>query len=142
MEVSGMSFFRRKRLPDELLAPHASFELVLNEIEPAKEALTEVMPTTRLPGLSLPDALAEFENRLERAREAMPGWRLDETESVWTVCDEGIAEALTRARRLREDAPDLGGFEGLIWAVESLLDPLEPFRAAAEHFRSLRVPAR
>ncbi len=133
---------RRKRLPDELQAAHASFERVLAEIEPAKEALTEVMPTTRLPGRPLPDALAEFEDRLRSAALVMPAWRRDETESVWTECDGGIAEALERARRLREDAPDLGGFEGLIWAVEMLLDPLEPFRAAAERFRSLRVSTR
>ena len=37
--------------------------------------------------------------------------------------------ALERAERLRNDAPDLGGFEGLIWAVEQLMDPLGPFRA-------------
>ena len=54
----------------------------------------------------------------------------------------GIPEALERARRFRESAPDLAGFEGLIWAVEDLLDPLEPFQAAAECFRSLRVSVR
>ncbi len=88
---------RRKRLPDELQAAHASFERVLAEIEPAKEALTEVMPTTRLPGRPLPDALAEFEDRLRSAALVMPAWRRDETESVWTECDGGIAEALERA---------------------------------------------
>jgi hypothetical protein len=134
-----VSVFRRKRLPDELVGPHESFVQVLAQIEPAKEALTEVMPTTRLPGRPLPDALAEFERRLDAAREVMPGWRRGETEAVWTACDAGIAEALARARCMREDAPDIGGFEGLIWAVEELLDPLEPFRGAAEHFHSLRV---
>ena len=92
-----MSVFRRKRLPDELVGPHESFVQVLAQIEPAKEALTEVMPTTRLPGRPLPDALAEFERRLDAAREVMPGWRRDETEAVWTACDAGIAEALARA---------------------------------------------
>jgi hypothetical protein len=72
----------------------------------------------------------------------MPGWRRAETETEWRACTAGIDEALTRARRLRQDAPDLGGFEGLIWAIERLLDPLEPFTGAAERFRSLRVPAR
>ena len=137
-----MSLFRRKRLPGELEAPHASFELVLAEVEPAKQALTDVMPTTRLPGRPMPDALTEFESRLERARALMPGWRRIETESVWAMCDVGIAEALVRAQHLREDPPDLGGFEGLIWAVETLLVPLEPFREAAERFRSLRVAVR
>ena len=134
--------FRRKRLPPGLEEPFEAFEGVLAEIEPAKQALTEVMPTTRMPGRPLPDALAEFTDRLRRASRVMPAWRRPETEEAWSRCAAGIDEALGRARRLREDAPDLGGFEGLIWAVESLLDPLEPFREAAERFRSLRVAAR
>ena len=134
--------FRRKRLPAALKAPFESFQRVLAEVEPAKAALTEAMSTTRLPGRPLPDALAEFEERLGRAREAMLGWRTPEMGSRWTACDEGLAEALDRSRRLREDAPDLGGFEGMIWAVATLLEPLEPFVAAAERFRSLRLPTR
>ena len=134
--------FRRKRLPPDLEEAFEAFERVLAEIEPAKQALTEVMPTTRMPGRPLPDALSEFTDRLDRARPAMPAWRLPETEQTWSACAAGIDEALGRARRLREDAPDLAGFEGLVWAVESLLDPLEPFREAAERFRSLRVTVR
>ena len=137
-----MMAFRRKRLPPALEEPFEAFERVLAEIEPAKQALTEVMPTTRMPGRSLPDALSEFSDRLERARGIMPGWRRPETEEAWTSCAAGIDDALARATRLREDAPDPGGFEGLIWVVESLFDPLEPFLEAEERFRSLRVPAR
>jgi hypothetical protein len=134
--------FRRKRLPHDLEEPFQAFEGVLAEIEPAKRALTEVMPTTRVPGRPVPDALSEFTDHLERASLAMPGWRRPQTEEAWSACAAGIDEALGHARRLREDAPDLGGFEGLIWTVESLLDPLEPFREAAERFRSLRVAVR
>ena len=137
-----MTLFHRRRLPPELAAPYEAFERVLADVEPAKEALTQVMPTTRLPGRPLPEALAEFEGRLGRARDAMPGWRRPEIEAEWVACAAGIEEAATRAVRLREDAPELGGFEGLIGAVESLLDPLEPFHAAAECFRSLRVATR
>jgi len=137
-----MMAFRRKRLPPALEEPFEAFERVLAEIEPAKQALTEVMPTTRMPGRPLPDALSEFCDRLERARRVMPGWRRPETEEAWTSCAAGIDDALGRAARLREDAPDPGGFEGLIWVVESLFDPLEPFREADERFRSLRVPVR
>lgn len=136
-----MRLLRRKRLPAALEEPYAAFERVLAEVEPAKQALTGVMPTTRLPGRPLPDALAEFEERLERARESMSAWRRPEIESEWAACDAGVGEALARARSLREDAPHLGGFDGLIWAVETLLDPLEPFHAAIARFRSLREPA-
>ena len=71
----------------------------------------------------------------------MAAWRRPEMEQEWDACLAGIDQALERARRLRE-RPDLGGFEGLIWAVENLLDPLELFEAAAERFRSLRVAVR
>jgi hypothetical protein len=109
---------RRRRLPPELEAPYAAFVTVLGAVEPAKAALIDVMPTTRMPGRSLPDALVEFEEALAGARDAMPGWRTTALELAWTACDGGLTEACERARSLREDAPDLGGFEGLIWAVE------------------------
>ena len=129
--------FRRARLPPSLRVPFSAFRAVLAEIEPAKAALTEVMPTTRMPGRSLPDALIEFEGGLARGVELMPDWRANEVESEWIACERGLRDARDRARRLREEAPELGGFEGLIWAVEELLDPLEPFAEAARRFREL-----
>jgi hypothetical protein len=134
--------WRRKHLPASLEGPYEIFMRVLAQIEPAKAALTHVMPTTRMPGTPLPDALAEFEERVDAARSMMPAWRHPEIEEVWAPCDAGIDEALDRAKRLREEAPELGGFEGLIWAVEQLLAPLEPFSDAAARFRRLRAAAR
>lgn len=129
---------RRRRLPESLRAAHDAFERVLAEVEPAKEALTEVMPSTRLPGRPLPDALIEFETRLSRARELMPAWRAPELEETWAACNAALVEATDRARRFREEAPDLGGFEGLLWAVEHLMDPLDAFAHAAARFDQLR----
>lgn len=130
---------RKRRLPESLRAAHDVFEAVLGEVEPAKEALTGVMPSTRVPGRPLPDALMEFEGHLTRARGLMPGWRLPETEDEWSSCDAGLTEAAARARRFREEAPDLGGFEGLLWAVEHLMEPLDAFAAAAARFDELRT---
>jgi hypothetical protein len=129
---------RRKRLPEDLASAHTAFEVIVAEMGAATRALTEVMPTSRLPGRSLPDALVEFEERLARARDAMSGWRRPETEDAWVACDAGLDEALRRAGDLRETAPDLGGFEGLIWAVDRLTAPLDPFEVGAEMFRQLR----
>ena len=128
---------RRRRLPEPLEPVYAAFVEVLEEVEPAKAALSSVMPTTRLPGRPLTDAVLEFEERLGRARDGMPAWRAADVEPQWAACDAGVTEALDRARRLREEAPDLGGFEGLIWAVGELLAPLEPFEAAERRFREL-----
>jgi hypothetical protein len=137
-----VSVLRRREPPAALLTASDAFAAVLGEVEPAKAALTEVMPTTRLPGRPLPDALSEFEARLGRAKHRMPSWRVDAVDEVWVACDAGIDEALARAERLRADAPDLGGFEGLLWAVGELLAPLEPFQQADRRFRTLRVGRR
>jgi len=128
---------RRRRTTPEVQAAFEAFRDVLVHLEPAKAALTDVMPTTRMPGRPLPDALAEFEDGLARSRERMPAWRTPEMEPQWTACEQGLVDAMSRTGRFREDAPELGGFEGLIWAVEELMAPLDPFATAAERFREL-----
>jgi hypothetical protein len=123
--------FRRKALPDELVPSFRAFHDVLDEIEPAKAGLTEVVPGTRLPGRPLDDALAEFVARLTRARDLMPAWRRPELEDEWSACAEGLAIAL-------DDAYEATGFGSLVGLVEGLLDPLEPFAQAEDRFASLR----
>jgi hypothetical protein len=130
--------FRRKQLPEEMGRSLEGLHGVVAEIELAKRALTGVMPTTRLPGTPLAEGVLELEQRLTRALELMPAWRHPDLEAEWLACDAGIRESLERARELREDAPELGGFEGLMWAVDRLLEPLEAFEAAAERFRTIR----
>jgi hypothetical protein len=129
--------FRRARPSGEVADAFTAFRAVLDELEPAKAALADVMPTTRMPGRPLPDALLMFEDGLARAGPLMAAWRVPDVESEWIACEAGMARVEERARKLREEAPDLGGFEGLIWAVEELLAPLEPFAVAAERFHRL-----
>ena len=137
-----MTIFRRKRLPPSSRRRTRRSSACSRKIEPAKEALTEVMPTTRLPGRPCPTRWPSSPSASSAlGRRCRPG-DARRSEREWLACAAGIDEALGRARRFREEAPDLGGFEGLIWAVEELLGPLEPFEAAAERFRSLRVAAR
>jgi hypothetical protein len=130
--------FRRKRLSPELDAALVSLRAVVEEVEAAKQAMTGTVPSTRSGGTPLAEGVHEFETRLADAKELMPGWRHPDLEAEWDACDAGIRESLERARQLREDPPELGGFEGLIWAVDQLLAPLEAFEAAAERFRTLR----
>ncbi len=132
------SVFRRKRLPHELQEPLEGLRAVAVEIEAAKRAMTGTVPSTRSAGIPLAEGIHELERRLAAARELMPLWRHASLEDEWRACDEGILESQDRARRLREDPPELAGFEGLIWAVDRLLEPLEVFEAAADRFRTLR----
>lgn len=133
-----MSLFRRKALPPELEPSAEAFRRVLDELEPAKEGLAEALPTNRLPGRPLVDALLAFETALERAEGLMPAWRRPEVEEAWQRCAEGLDVAASRAQALRREAPDLGGFEGLLGTIQSMLDPLDPFEDAARRFASLR----
>jgi hypothetical protein len=108
------------------------------EVEAAKQAMTGTVPSTRLPGTPLAEGILELEGRLAAAHALMPTWHHPDFEKEWQACEEGIAESLRLAAELREDPPELGGFEGLIWAVDRLLQPLEAFEAAADRFRTLR----
>jgi hypothetical protein len=132
------SVFRRRRLPDQLQVPLGGLRAVAAEIEAAKRAMTGTVPSTRSAGTPLAEGILQLEDRLTNAQTLMPAWRHPVLEQEWRACDEGIRESLDRARRLREDPPELAGFEGLIWAVDQLLEPLEAFEAAADRFRTLR----
>jgi hypothetical protein len=128
----------RRRLPDDLAPAAEAFDDVLTVLEPAKAGLTEVLPGTRMPGRPLADALDGFEAGLTHASDRMAAWRVPAIEDAWIACRTGLDEAIGRARRVRVEAPELAGFEGLRGLVSSLLDPLEPFAEAERRFRELR----
>lgn len=129
---------RRKELPEHLRELYAAFQAVLAEIEPAKAGIADVLPSTRLPGRPLNDAVEEYRTRLERAAPTMPAWRCPELEDDWSACADGLAEGIGRATRLLAMDEDPAGFEGLLGTVEQLMDPLDPFASAEERFGSLR----
>jgi hypothetical protein len=130
--------FRRRSVPPDLSRMQTAFGAVLDELEPAKAAITDVMPGTRMPGRPLSDALDEFERRLARADELMGAWRGPQLEDAWSACAEGLRTSLALARRLREGGSGAESFEGLLGLVQALVDPLEPFARAESVLRSLR----
>ena len=132
----------RKELPAHLVAPYGAFLAVLEEVEPAKAGLADVLPGTRLPGRPLRDAVAEYRRRSVAAQRLMPAWRSDEMEAEWKACDRGLQDAVARAERVLASPHDPVGFEGLLGTVERLMDALEPFALAGERFRGLRRRAR
>ena len=130
---------RRRRLPPELQPAFDAFARVMDRVERGSAALTESVPSTRFGGRPLADTLLEFEEALDEAAAGMPAWRRPEVEEAWTRADAGLRTARQRAELVRTEAPDLGGFEGLIGLIGDLLAPLEVFAAAAEAFAGLRV---
>ena len=128
---------RRRKLPPELASAHEAFEAALARVEEAKQAVVQAMPSARLPGRPLPDALLEFEDGLREASSRMPGWRAAEVEDVWDRCEEGIGRGLALAERIRTEPPAIT-FDGMAFLIQDLIATLEPFEDAAERFRSLR----
>jgi hypothetical protein len=131
--------FRRRRLPEDLAEPFEAFRGVVARVERGKSALTEAVPTTRLPGRPLGDVLLEFEDELREALREMPSWRTARLEGVWLRCVDALEASLGLADRLRVAAPAHQGFEALIWTIGDLLDPLDALEEAADRFRDLRV---
>jgi hypothetical protein len=130
---------RRKELPPELQPAFGAFLEVVDAIEPAKAGVADVLPGTRLPGRPLNDALIEYRAGIDRARDGMDGWRRPEVEAEWQACTAALDLAVARSEALTGQEDDPEGFEGLLWTVQGLIEVLDPFVAAAERFRSLRV---
>jgi hypothetical protein len=126
-----------RRLPTRLRPALEGFRDVLGHVERAERALTDAVPTTRLPGRPLAESLLVFEEELSAAHRSMPAWRADELEDEWRSCSDAIAAARGEAERLRlaGDAPE--GFEALIGTIGEVLAPLEAFGRAADRFRDL-----
>lgn len=139
MPGTAAGVIRRKELPAELQPAYRAFADVLEAIEPAKAAVADVLPGTRLPGRPLSDAVIEFRAGIERAQAGMPAWRRPEVEAEWQACHDGLRIAGERATTLLDHEHDPEGFEALLGTVQGLIEPLDPFVAAAERFRSLRV---
>ncbi len=129
---------RRKRLAPELQGRFEAFIRVVSEVEAAKSALTESVPSTRSAGRLLAESLSEFEARLNQAAAGMTSWRCPEVEETWLIAQRGLSRALALAEGVRLEAEEPRGFEQLIGLLGDLLAPLEAFRGAAEAFKWLR----
>ena len=134
-----MTPLRRRRLPEELRPAFDAFAGVVEHVELAKASLTGSMPTTRFAGRPLAETLSEFEDELAAAADEMAAWRAPAIEPAWAAAARGLTEARARAERLRREAPELGGFEGLLGAISDLLAPLDAFADARDAWSSLRV---
>jgi hypothetical protein len=69
----------------------------------------------------------------------MDAWHVADVGDDWLACRAGLAEARARAEALRLGGEPPRIYEELIAALEGMMDPLVPFEAAAERFRTLGV---
>jgi hypothetical protein len=99
-------------------------------VQRAKDILVAAVPSPRgAPGVPLAEAVLAFEATLRDAVGSMDRWRGGDVERQWRACRRAIADSLTRAERLRLEAPELD-YEGLVDALADLLDPLDAFAEA------------
>ncbi len=132
--------FRRKELRDDLRRALGGLRAVVAEVEAAKDAMTVdgAVDADAAERRSLKGSL-ELEEHLGRGQLGDAGVAASTASRTnGSRATPGIVSRSGAPRQLREDPPELGGFEGLIWAVDQLLAPLEAFEAAAERFRTLR----
>lgn len=128
---------RRRPLPDAAVV-WREFEAAADGVETGKAALVAAVPTARVEGRPLADALSEFERELRVSRDRMDGWHRADHDALWRACRDGIDDALRLAERARLEAPSLD-FEGLVDLIGTLIEPLDPF---AEAERRLKLPGR
>ncbi len=129
---------RRRDLPAELRAPYRAFAEVAARLERAKEDLLRAIPGARAPGVPLAEALLAYRDGLVAADAGMAGWRAPEVEAEWSACIRGVGAALAA-----EEAVRLGGgafaHDVLLFTLQDLIAPLEPFEDAVRRFRELRT---
>jgi hypothetical protein len=131
---------RRRRLPDDVRPAYQAFRDGVAHVERANAFVARTIPTTRLPGVPLAEALLGFEEELVQARAALarssPPAQVEER---WRGCEDAVAAALSIAERLRLEAEQPEGFEALVGTIGDLTVPLEDaFGAAEEAFRRAR----
>ena len=119
----------------DLDAALADLRAVVEHVEAAKLAMTGTVPSTvgRARRSRRPSPSSRSGSR--RAVDADPAamnWTMNGSPATRDPRGAGTRPAAP------EDPPELGGFEGLMRAVDQLLGPLEAFEAAAERFRTLR----
>lgn len=107
-------------------------------LERAKEALTDSVPGTRMPGRPLAESLWAFETGLREVADRMDGWKAPDMREQWEAASAGLARSLALAHRLRTEGDEPQGFDGLIGVLGDLLAPLEAFETASGRFRELR----
>jgi hypothetical protein len=106
-----------------------AFDVVLRRVEAAKSVLVAAVPTARVEGRPLADAVLGFEGELRAALEGMDAWRRNEHERLWRACRDGVEDALRRAERARLEA-SARDFEALVDLIGEMMAPLDPFADA------------
>lgn len=131
--------FSRKRLPPELRAPWEAFEQQAQRIEDARRALLGCLPVGRVEPAPVTVGLDLLRDELRAVAAELDRWDVpgmaEHQQAVRAALDASIAEA-GRLRPLVERTDEL---LDVLNAVSHVLEPLDAWRDAERHWRTLRT---
>jgi hypothetical protein len=127
-----MRLKRRTTAPDDPV--RKGFGAAASLVDRAQRTLLDAVPTSRDPGVPLPEALDAFLRGLADVESSMASWKDESVAHEWTKCSEAIAESRAAALRLRNLDVELT-FEQLNAQIGDVLYPLEAFVDAERSVR-------
>lgn len=131
--------FRRRALPESLLAPYQAFADQVERLEAARAALMSCLPVGRVDPVPVPVGLDLLADTLDDLSAELPRWRAPEVERAWNLCVEAIAEARDAIGTAHHVARTSTELEELLGAVDDVDEPLGyAFGTAERAFRDLR----
>jgi hypothetical protein len=129
----------RKRMPEHLARPWASFREQAERVEQARQALLGCLPVGRVDPAPVPVGLDLLRDELGAVRAVLGTWRVDEVAEHWRRCAVAIEESLAQVPATREVAESTGELEELLEAVTDVVEPLDVWGDAERAWLRLRV---
>lgn len=131
--------FRRRRLPEPLVAPFAAFSAQVERLEAARSALMSCLPVGRVDPAPVPVGLDLLRDTLDELAGELGAWRVPEVEEAWQGCRAALEESRRHIPTALQVAERSGELEELLGAVEDVDEPLgHAFGQAERAFASLR----
>jgi hypothetical protein len=134
--------FRRRHMPDALVASWAAFGEQAQRLEDARQALLGCLPVGRVDPAPIPVGLDLLRDELQAVATRVEDWRVPEVESQWQACRAALAESLAHIEPTRLTAARTDELEVLLDAVTDVVEPLDVWQDAERRWRSLRTRAR
>ena len=131
--------FRRRRLPEPLVAPFAAFSAQVERLEAARSALMSCLPVGRVDPAPVPVGLDLLRDTIDELAGELAAWRVPEVEEAWQACRAALEESRGHIPTALRVAERSGELEELLGAVEDVDEPLgHAFGQAERAFAALR----
>lgn len=130
--------FRRKQMPEHLVAPWAAFTAQAARVEDARQALLGCLPVGRVDPAPVPVGLDLLRDELLDVLPQLEAWHVPEVESQWRACRAALCESLAHVEPARVIASSTDELEVLLDAITDVVEPLDVWQDAEHRWRALR----